>query len=140
MKTILDLVKANTELNSLSTKLEEAVAGNQTLQAQLEEQAGKHAEEVAKLGAQHEEDIKALETKVALLEETNSLLEQEKATASEQAADIVAQCGAEPVEEATEPEPTAELTQAEHWQHYRTLEGNQERRAYYLKHIKPLLR
>ncbi|NBT50114.1 MAG: hypothetical protein EBT12_00920 [Marivivens sp.] len=97
MKTILDLVKANTELNSLSTKLEEAVAGNQTLQAQLEEQAGKHAEEVAKLGAQHEEDIKALETKVALLEETNSLLEQEKATASEQAADIVAQCGAEPV-------------------------------------------
>jgi predicted nuclease with TOPRIM domain len=140
MKTILDLVKANTELNSLSAKLDEALAGNQTLQAQLEEQAGKHAEEVAKLGAQHEEDIKALETKVALLEETNLLLEQAQATASEQAADIVAQCGAEPVEEATEPEPAEELSQDAHWDKYRAIEGREERRAYYLKHIKPLLK
>ena len=74
MKTILDLVKANVELSSLSGKLEEATEANKNLQAEIEGAAASHADEVAKLGAQHAEDIEALEQKVKLLEETNYFL------------------------------------------------------------------
>ena len=139
MKTILDLVKANTELNSLSSKLDESTQRNKDLSEQLEAQAAQSAEENAKLGAEHSEEISALESKIALLEEANTLLEQEKKSSAEQAADIAASIGVtEPVEEAIETEPQEELSVSAHWEHYQTLGSREEKRAYYLKHIKPL--
>jgi len=139
MKTILDLVKANTELNSLSNKLDESTQRNKDLSEQLEAQAAQSAEENAKLGAEHSEEISALESKIALLEEANTLLEQEKQSSAEQAADIAASIGVtEPVEEAIETEPKEELSVAAHWEHYQTFGSREEKRAYYLKHIKPL--
>jgi hypothetical protein len=71
MKTILDLVKANVELNTLSSKLDEAVKANETANTRLEELSASHAEETAKLGAQHAEEIASLESKIQVLEETN---------------------------------------------------------------------
>ena len=139
MKTILDLVKANTELNSLSNKLDESTQRNKDLSEQLEAQAAQSAEENAKLGAEHSEEISALESKIALLEEANTLLEQDKQSSAEQAADIAASLGVtEPVEEAIETEPKEELSVAAHWEHYQTRGSRVDKRAYYLKHIKPL--
>ncbi len=136
MKTILDLVKANVELSSLSGKLEEATEANKNLQAEIEGAAASHADEVAKLGAQHAEDIDALEQKVKLLEETNLLLEEQQKSAAEKAVEIAASVGVEaPVEEATE-EPAPEATIETLWQQYNAIEDRQERRAFYLKNIK----
>ena len=139
MKTILDLVKANTELNSLSGKLDESTQRNKDLSEQLDAQAAQSAEENAKLGAEHSEEISALESKIALLEEANNLLEQEKQSSAEQAADIAASLGVtEPVEEAIETEPQEELSVQAHWEHYQTLGSREDKRAYSLKHIKPI--
>ena len=139
MKTILDLVKANVELSSLSGKLEEATKANKNLQAEIEGAAASHADEVAKLGAQHAEDIEALEQKVKLLEETNLLLEEQQKSAAEKAVEIAASVGVEaPVEEATE-EPAPEASMETLWQQYNAIEDRQERRAFYLKNIKERL-
>jgi len=139
MKTILDLVKANVELSSLSGKLEEATEANKNLQAEIEGAAASHADEVAKLGAQHAEDIDALEQKVKLLEETNLLLEEQQKSAAEKAVEIAASVGVEaPVEEATE-EPAPEASMETLWQQYNAIEDRQERRAFYLKNIKERL-
>ena len=139
MKTILDLVKANVELSSLSGKLEEATEANKNLQAEIEGAAASHADEVAKLGAQHAEDIEALEQKVKLLEDTNLLLEEQQKIAAEKAVEIAASVGVEaPVEEATE-EPAPEASMDTLWQQYNAIEDRQERRAFYLKNIKERL-
>jgi hypothetical protein len=139
MKTILDLVKANVELSSLAGKLEEATEANKNLQSEIEGAAASHADEVAKLGAQHAEDIEALEQKVKLLEETNLLLEEQQKSAAEKAVEIAASVGVEaPVEEATE-EPAPEATMETLWQQYNAIEDRQERRAFYLKNIKERL-
>ena len=136
MKTILDLVKANVELNSMSTKLEEATAANETLQNRIEELAASHAEETAKLGAQHAEDIEGLEGKIKVLEEANLLLEEKQKSADEKAVEIAASVGVDaPVEEATEEEAPA-LSIDALWQQYNAIEGKDERRAFYLKNIK----
>ena len=136
MKTILDLVKANVELTSLSGKLEAATEANKNLQAEIEGAAASHADEVAKLGAQHAEDIEALEQKVKLLEETNLLLEEQQKSAADKAVEIAASVGVEaPVEEATE-EPAPEASIDTLWQQYSAIEDRQERRAFYLKNIK----
>ena len=139
MKTILDLVKANVELSSLAGKLDEATEANKNLQAEIEGAAASHADEVAKLGAQHAEDIEALEQKVKLLEETKLLLEEQQKSAAEKAVEIAASVGVEaPVEEATEePEPEASIDTL--WQQYNAIEDRQERRAFYLKNIKERL-
>jgi len=139
MKTILDLVKANVELSSLSGKLEEATEANKNLQAEIEGAAASHADEVAKLGAQHAEDIDALEQKVKLLEETNLLLEEQQKSAADKAVEIAASVGVEaPVEEATE-EPAPEANMETLWQQYSAIKDRQERRAFYLKNIKERL-
>jgi hypothetical protein len=139
MKTILDLVKANVELSSLAGKLDEATEANKNLQAEIEGAAASHADEVAKLGAQHAEDIDALEQKVKLLEETNLLLEEQQKSAADKAVEIAASVGVEaPVEEATE-EPAPEATIETLWQQYNAIEDRQERRAFYLKNIKERL-
>ena len=139
MKTILDLVKANVELTSLSGKLEAATEANKNLQAEIEGAAANHAEEIAKLGAQHAEDVEALESKIKLLEETNLLLEEQKMSAADKAVEIAASVGVEaPVEEATE-EPAPEANMDTLWHQYNAIEDRQERRAFYLKHIKERL-
>ena len=139
MKTILDLVKANVELSSLSGKLEKDTEANKNLQAEIEGAAASHADEVAKLGAQHAEDIDALEQKVKLLEETNLLLEEQQKSAADKAVEIAASVGVEaPVEEATE-EPAPEASMETLWQQYNAIEDRQERRAFYLKNIKERL-
>ena len=139
MKTILDLVKANVELTSLSGKLEAATEANKNLQAEIEGAAASHAEEIAKLGAQHAEDIEALESKIKLLEETNLLLEEQKMSAADKAVEIAASVGVEaPVEEATE-EPAPEASMDTLWHQYNAIEDRQERRAFYLKNIKERL-
>ena len=139
MKTILDLVKANVELTSLSGKLEAATEANKNLQAEIEGAAASHAEEIAKLGAQHAEDIEALENKIKLLEETNLLLEEQKMSAADKAVEIAASVGVEaPVEEATE-EPAPEANMDTLWHQYNAIEDRQERRAFYLKNIKERL-
>ena len=136
MKTILDLVKANVELNSMANKLEEATAANETLQNRIEELAASHAEETAKLGAQHAEDIEGLEGKIKVLEEANLLLEEKQKSADEKAVEIAASVGVDaPVEEATEEEAPA-LSIDALWQQYNAIEGKDERRAFYLKNIK----
>ena len=136
MKTILDLVKANVELTSLSGKLEAATEANKNLQAEIEGAAASHAEEVAKLGAQHAEDIEALESKIKLLEETNLLLEEAQQSAADKAVEIAASVGVEaPVEEATD-EPAPEANMDTLWHQYNAIEDRQERRAFYLKNIK----
>ena len=139
MKTILDLVKANVELTSLSGKLEAATEANKNLQAEIEGAAASHAEEIAKLGAQHAEDIEALENKIKLLEETNLLLEEAQQSAADKAVEIAASVGVEaPVEEATN-EPAPEASMETLWQQYNAIEDRQERRAFYLKNIKERL-
>ena len=139
MKTILDLVKANVELTSLSGKLEAATEANKNLQAEIEGAAASHAEEIAKLGAQHAEDIEALDGKIKLLEETNLLLEEQKMSAADKAVEIAASVGVEaPVEEATE-EPAPEANMETLWHQYNAIEDRQERRAFYLKNIKERL-
>ena len=136
MKTILDLVKANVELNSMATKLEEATAANETLQNRIEELAASHAEETAKLGAQHAEDIESLESKIKVLEEANLLLEGQQKSADEKAVEIAASVGVEaPAEEAAEEEAPA-LSLDALWQQYNAIDGKDERRAFYLKNIK----
>ncbi len=136
MKTILDLVKANVELTSLSGKLEAATEANKNLQAEIEGAAASHAEEIAKLGAQHAEDIEALESKIKLLEETNLLLEEAQQSAADKAVEIAASVGVEaPVEEATD-EPAPEANMETLWHQYNAIEDRQERRAFYLKNIK----
>ncbi len=139
MKTILDLVKANVELTSLSGKLEAATEANKNLQAEIEGAAASHAEEIAKLGAQHAEDIEALESKIKLLEETNLLLEEAQQSAADKAVEIAASVGVEaPVEEATD-EPAPEANMETLWHQYNAIEDRQERRAFYLKNIKERL-
>jgi hypothetical protein len=136
MKTILDLVKANVELTSLSGKLEAATEANKNLQAEIEGAAASHAEEIAKLGAQHAEDVEALESKIKLLEETNLLLEEAQQSAADKAVEIAASVGVEaPVEEATD-EPAPEANMDTLWHQYNAIEDRQERRAFYLKNIK----
>ena len=136
MKTILDLVKANVELTSLSGKLEAATEANKNLQAEIEGAAASHAEEIAKLGAQHAEDIESLESKIKVLEEANLLLEEQQKSADEKAVEIAASVGVEaPVEEAAEEEAPA-LSLDALWQQYNAIEGKDERRAFYLKNIK----
>jgi len=136
MKTILDLVKANVELNNLATKLDEATTANETLQNRIEELAASHAEETAKLGAQHAEDTASLESKIKVLEEANLLLEEQQKSADEKAVEIAASVGVDtPVEEATEnDEPSLSVDAL--WQQYNAIEGKQERRAFYLENIK----
>ena len=139
MKTILDLVKANVELNTLSSKLDEAVKANETANTRLEELSASHAEETAKLGAQHAEEIASLESKIQVLEETNLLLEEKQTSADEKAVEIAASVGVEsPVEEA-KPEPTQEASIEALWDQYNALEGKQERRAFYVNNIKERL-
>ena len=139
MKTILDLVKANVELTSLSGKLEAATEANKNLQAEIEGAAASHAEEIAKLGAQHAEDVEALESKIKLLEETNLLLEEAQQSAADKAVEIAASVGVEaPVEEATD-EPAPEANMETLWHQYNAIEDRQERRAFYLKNIKERL-
>ncbi len=139
MKTILDLVKANVELTSLSGKLEAATEANKNLQAEIEGAAASHAEEIAKLGAQHAEDVEALESKIKLLEETNLLLEEAQQSAADKAVEIAASVGVEaPVEEATD-EPATEANMDTLWHQYNAIEDRQERRAFYLKNIKERL-
>ena len=139
MKTILDLVKANVELNTLSSKLDEAVKANETVNTRLEELSASHAEETAKLGAQHAEEIASLESKIQVLEETNLLLEEKQTSADEKAVEIAASVGVEsPVEEA-KPEPTQEASIEALWDQYNAIEGKQERRAFYVNNIKERL-
>ena len=139
MKTILDLVKANVELNTLSSKLDEAVKANETANTRLEELSASHAEETAKLGAQHAEEIASLESKIQVLEETNLLLEEKQTSADEKAVEIAASVGVEsPVEEA-KPEPTQEASIDALWDQYNAIEGKQERRAFYVNNIKERL-
>lgn len=136
MKTILDLVKANVELNTLSSKLDDAVKANETANTRLEELSASHAEETAKLGAQHAEEIASLESKIQVLEETNLLLEEKQTSADEKAVEIAASVGVEsPVEEA-KPEPTQEASIDALWDQYNAIEGKQERRAFYINNIK----
>jgi len=147
MKTILDLVKANVELNTLSSKLDDAVKANKTANTRLEELSAshaeetaklgaQHAEETAKLGAQHAEEIASLESKIQVLEETNLLLEEKQTSADEKAVEIAASVGVEsPVEEA-KPEPTQEASIDALWDQYNAIEGKQERRAFYVNNIK----
>ena len=136
MKTILDLVKANVELNTLSSKLDDAVKANETANTRLEELSASHAEETAKLGAQHAEEIASLESKIQVLEETNLLLEEKQTSADEKAVEIAASVGVEsPVEEA-KPEPTQEASIEALWDQYNAIEGKQERRAFYVNNIK----
>jgi hypothetical protein len=136
MKTILDLVKANVELNTLSSKLDEAVTANETANTRLEELSASHAEESAKLGAQHAEEIASLESKIQVLEEANLLLEEKQTSADEKAVEIAASVGVEsPVEEA-KPEPTQEASIDALWEQYNAIEGKQERRSFYINNIK----
>ena len=139
MKTILDLVKANVELNTLSSKLDEAVKANETANTRLEELSASHAEETAKLGAQHAEELASLESKIQVLEETNLLLEDQQKSADEKAVEIAASVGVEgPVEEA-KPEPAQEASIDALWDQYNAIEGKQERRAFYVNNIKERL-
>jgi hypothetical protein len=136
MKTILDLVKANVELNTLSSKLDDAVKANETVNTRLEELSASHAEETAKLGAQHAEEIASLESKIQVLEETNLLLEDQQKSADEKAVEIAASVGVEgPVEEA-KPEPAQEASIDALWDQYNAIEGKQERRSFYINNIK----
>ena len=136
MKTILDLVKANVELSKLSSKLDDAVTANETVNTRLEELSASHAEETAKLGAQHAEEIASLESKIQVLEEANLLLEEKQTSADEKAVEIAASVGVEsPVEEA-KPEPTQEASIEALWDQYNAIEGKQERRAFYVNNIK----
>jgi len=136
MKTILDLVKANVELNNLATKLDEATAANQTLQTRLEDLSAAQAEETAKLGAQHAEEIASLESKIMVLEEANLLLEEKQKSADEKAVEIAASVGVDtPVEEATEND-APDVSVESLWQQYNAIEGKQERRAFYIENIK----
>lgn len=139
MKTILDLVKANVELNTLSSKLDEAVKANETANTRLEDLSAQHAEETAKLGAQHADEIASLESKIQVLEETNLLLEEKQTSADEKAVEIAASVGVEsPVEEA-KPEPAQEASIDALWDQYNAIEGKQERRAFYVNNIKERL-
>jgi hypothetical protein len=139
MKTILDLVKANVELNTLSSKLDEAVKANETVNTRLEELSASHAEETAKLGAQHADEIASLESKIQVLEEANLLLEDQQKSADEKAVEIAASVGVEgPVEEA-KPEPVQEASIDALWEQYNAIEGKQERRAFYVNNIKERL-
>ena len=136
MKTILDLVKANVELSKLSSKLDEAVTANETVNTRLEELSASHAEETAKLGAQHADEIASLESKIQVLEETNLLLEDQQKSADEKAVEIAASVGVEgPVEEA-KPEPAQEASIDALWDQYNAIEGKQERRSFYINNIK----
>ena len=136
MKTILDLVKANVELNTLSSKLDDAVKANETANTRLEDLSASHAEETAKLGAQHADEIASLESKIQVLEEANLLLEDQQKSAGEKAVEIAASVGVEgPVEEA-KPEPAQEASIDALWEQYNALEGKQERRSFYINNIK----
>ena len=78
--------------------------------------------------------------KINLLTEANELLEEQKTSAAEQAADIVAKQGVEaPVEESKNTEANTDgKSLDELWKEYNAISDQDDRRAFYLEHIKPL--
>lgn len=137
MKTILDLIKANVELNNLNSALEKSNQHAAALEQQISDASAKSAEDSARLGAQHAEDVELLANKIKLLEETNLLLEGAQKSADDKAVEIAASVGVDaPVEEVAT-EEKIELPVEALWDQYRALEGKKDRRDFYLKNIKP---
>ena len=140
MKTILDIIKANTEINRLNAEAEENGIKIEELKQAIEQIKSAHSVEIEKLKADHKTVLDAANGKIALLEEANQLLEEQQTSASEQAADIVAKQGVElPVEEAPEAEAKEDKNLDELWAEYNAMSDQKERRAFYIENIKPQL-
>jgi len=122
---------------------------NADLKSQLEALTGGNDEAQAKLAALGEQTDKlekanaALIDKVAGLEKELDEKQAEQATVEElagaQAAEIVAQQGAEPVAEDVE-EVAQEKTLDELWREYKAIENLKERHTFFRSNIKPLIK
>ena len=140
MKVIADLIKANVELNRLDSETKAKDEQIANLQAEIETLKEAHQKESDDLKATHQTALDEANGKINLLTEANELLEEQKTSAAEQAADIVAKQGVEaPVEENTNTQAnTEDKSLDELWKEYNAISDQDDRRAFYLEHIKPL--
>ena len=74
MKTILDIIKANTEINRLNAEAEENGIKIDELKQAIEQIKSAHSVEIEKLKADHKTVLDAANGKIALLEEANQIL------------------------------------------------------------------
>lgn len=143
MKTIfgkhLDLIGANQAIAVLEKDLEAATTERDQLRTDIETLKEFHATELEKLGTEHETALNAAQTQINDLTQKVTTLEEERVSAAQQAANIVAKQGVDaPVEEPTQTEAVSDKTEQELWAELNAISNHKEKRAFYLEHIKPL--
>lgn len=136
MKTFLNLLQANVEINRLNAELETATKKVEALETAAAAAADHQAEEIAALKEAHKTALDEANGKIQLLTEANQNLEEQQESASEQAAQVLAQVGVEePVEESEQTQQSA-MTLDQHWEAYHAIRSGKEKRAYYNEHIR----
>jgi chromosome segregation ATPase len=139
MKTILNLIQANTEINRLNAEAATKEARLAELEASIETLKESHQKDLADLKATHQTALDEATGKIQLLTEANQLLEDKQESASQQALKVLAQVGVvQPVEENKNTEASTEDKSLDDlWSEYNAITNQKERRAFYIEHIKP---
>ena len=139
MKTILNLIQANTEINRLNAEAETKNDRIGELEASIQTLKKSHQTELTDLKSTHQTALDEANGKIQLLTEANQNLEDQQESASQQAVKVLSQVGVErEVEETTNPEVSGEdMSLEDHWKAYHALSGQQEKRDYYVENIKP---
>lgn len=157
-ENITNIVEASQRIGALSHQLETEEAARKDAQAALQTAQADHTAAVEKLEADHKAEVEKLtgnhatettklndqlaskEQEIVSLSARVEELEGEAQTAAQGAAKIVGQAGtsaAGPDDPAPAPESKTPEQLAEAWAENGKLSTAAERRAHYLKHIKP---
>jgi len=139
MKTFLNLIQANSEINRLNADIESVNKRVEELELQNTKAAEEHAAAMDSLKAEHKTALDEANGKIQLLTEANQNLEEQQESASEQAAQVLSKVGvSEPIEENTETVAQDAMTLDQHWEAYSAIRSGKEKRAYYNEHIRTL--
>jgi hypothetical protein len=139
MKTILNLIQANTEINRLNADAETKNDRISELEASIETLKEGHQTELTDLKATHQTALDEANGKIQLLTEANQNLEDQQESASQQAVKVLSQVG---VERSVEDNQNAEVNTVDKsmedlWTEHEAISDQKERRAFYLENIKP---
>jgi hypothetical protein len=139
MKTILNLIQANTEINRLNADAETKNDRISELEASIETLKEGHQTELTDLKATHQTALDEANGKIQLLTEANQNLEDQQESASQQAVKVLSQVGVErAVEETTNTEANIEDKNLDElWAEHNAISDQKEKRTFYLEHIKP---
>lgn len=137
MKTFLNLIQANSEITRLTADVESANKRVEELELQNTQSAEAHEAAITSLKAEHKTALDEANGKIQLLNEANKNLEEQQESASEQAAQVLANVGvSEPVEETKETVAKSAMSLEQHWEAYKAIRSGKEKRAYYNEHIR----